>query len=52
MKRLTPDDIPFGAMQTMAWAMDPMDNTVRSRSPSPRASASSLSNRFVMTVDG
>jgi rieske iron-sulfur protein len=29
---LTPDDIPLGAMQTMAWAMDPMDNTVRSGS--------------------
>jgi rieske iron-sulfur protein len=29
---LTPDDIPIGAMQTMAWAMDPADNTVRSGS--------------------
>lgn len=32
LKPLTPDDIPLGAVQTMAWAMDPMDNTVRSRS--------------------
>lgn len=27
---LTPDDIPLGAMPTMAWAMDPADKTVRS----------------------
>jgi rieske iron-sulfur protein len=27
---LTPDDIPLGARQTMAWALDPADNTVRS----------------------
>lgn len=32
LKPLTSDDIPVGAMQTMAWAMDPMDNTVRSGS--------------------
>ena len=32
VKPLTPDDIPVGAMQTMAWAMDPTDNTVRSGS--------------------
>jgi rieske iron-sulfur protein len=29
---LTPDDIPVGAAQTMAWAMDPADGTVRSGS--------------------
>jgi rieske iron-sulfur protein len=29
---LTPDDIPRGAMQTLAWAMDPSDRTVRSGS--------------------
>ena len=27
---LTADDIPIGATQTMAWAMDPTDRTVRS----------------------
>src|SRR5713101_7471533 len=32
MKPLTPDDIPVGAVQTLAWAMDPTDNTVRSGS--------------------
>jgi rieske iron-sulfur protein len=32
LKPLTPDDIPLGAMQTMAWAMNPRDNTVRSGS--------------------
>ena len=31
-KPLTPDDIPAGAAQTMAWAMDPTDRTVRSGS--------------------
>jgi rieske iron-sulfur protein len=31
-KPLTPDDIPVGAMQTMAWAMDATDRTVRSGS--------------------
>ena len=31
-KPLTPDDIPTGAMQTMAWAMDATDGTVRSAS--------------------
>ena len=29
---LTPDDIPVGAMQTRAWAMDPAGETVRSGS--------------------
>ena len=29
---LTPSDIPLGAAQTMAWAMDPGDRTVRSGS--------------------
>ena len=29
---LTPRDIPAGAAQTMAWAMDPGDRTVRSGS--------------------
>jgi rieske iron-sulfur protein len=29
---LTPEDLPIGAMQTMAWAMDPADQTVRSGS--------------------
>jgi Rieske Fe-S protein len=29
---LTPNDIPLGARQTMAWALDPADNTVRSGS--------------------
>ena len=29
---LTPEDIPRGAMQTMAWAMDPADQAVRSGS--------------------
>ncbi len=29
---LTPGDIPRGAMQTLAWAMDPADGTVRSGS--------------------
>ena len=29
IKPLTPDDIPSGGMQTMAWSVDPMDNTVR-----------------------
>jgi len=29
---LTPADIPLGAMQTVAWAMDPADGTVRSGS--------------------
>ena len=29
---LTPGDIPAGAAQTMAWAMDPADRTVRSGS--------------------
>ncbi len=29
---LTPGDIPLGAVQTMAWAMDPADQTVRSGS--------------------
>jgi rieske iron-sulfur protein len=28
-KALTPDDIPLGAMQTLAWAMDGADQTVR-----------------------
>jgi len=32
MKPLTAEDIRVGAMQTMAWAMDPTDNTVRSGS--------------------
>jgi len=32
IKPLTPDDIPFGATQTMAWAMDQTDKTVRSGS--------------------
>jgi rieske iron-sulfur protein len=31
-KPLMPDDIPVGAAQTMAWAMDPTDRTVRSGS--------------------
>jgi rieske iron-sulfur protein len=31
-KPLTPDDIPAGAAQTLAWAMDPTDRTVRSGS--------------------
>jgi Rieske Fe-S protein len=29
---LSPDDIPVGSMQTMAWAMDPADRIVRSGS--------------------
>jgi Rieske Fe-S protein len=29
---LTPNDIPLGARQTMAWALDPTDNTVRNGS--------------------
>ena len=29
---LTPNDIPLGAMQTMAWALDPVDGVVRSGS--------------------
>jgi rieske iron-sulfur protein len=29
---LTPADIPLGERQTMAWAVDPVDNTVRSGS--------------------
>jgi len=29
---LTPDDVPVGGMQTMAWAMDPADKTLRSGS--------------------
>jgi rieske iron-sulfur protein len=29
---LTPEDVPIAAMQTMAWAMDPADQTVRSGS--------------------
>jgi rieske iron-sulfur protein len=29
---LTPDDIPAGATQTMAWPLDPRDGTVRSGS--------------------
>ena len=29
---LSPDDIPFASMQTLAWAMDPVDRTVRSGS--------------------
>ena len=29
---LTPDDLAIGAAQTMAWAMDPVDRTVRSAS--------------------
>jgi rieske iron-sulfur protein len=28
-RALTPDDIPLGAMQTLAWAMDAADQTVR-----------------------
>ena len=31
-KPLTPEDIPVGAIQTMAWAMDPAAQTVRSGS--------------------
>jgi rieske iron-sulfur protein len=31
-KPLTPEDIPLGAMQTMAWAMDPSGEIVRSGS--------------------
>jgi rieske iron-sulfur protein len=31
-KPLVPDDIPSGASQTMAWAIDPIDGTVRSGS--------------------
>ena len=31
-KPLTPDDLAIGATQTMAWAMDPIDRTVRSGS--------------------
>ena len=31
-KPLTPDDVPAGAAQTMAWPLDPMDGTVRSGS--------------------
>jgi rieske iron-sulfur protein len=31
-KPLTPDDLALGATQTMAWAMDPVDHTVRSGS--------------------
>jgi len=29
---LTPDDVPLGATQTMAWPLDPMSRTVRSAS--------------------
>jgi Rieske Fe-S protein len=29
---LTPNDVPLGGRQTMAWALDPSDNTVRSGS--------------------
>lgn len=32
MKPLTLGDLPVGAMQTMAWAVDPTDNTVRNGS--------------------
>ena len=32
LKPLTSEEIPIGAMQTMAWSMDPTDNTVRSGS--------------------
>ena len=32
MTALAPEDIPAGAAQVMAWAMDPTDNTVRSGS--------------------
>jgi rieske iron-sulfur protein len=31
-KPLTPEDLPVGAIQTMAWAMDPENQTVRSGS--------------------
>ena len=31
-KPLTPDDMPAGGTQTMAWAIDPSDGTVRSGS--------------------
>ncbi len=31
-KPLTPEDVPLGAAQTMAWPLDPMDGTVRSGS--------------------
>ena len=31
-KPLTPDDLAIGGAQTMAWAMDPIDRTVRSGS--------------------
>ena len=31
-KPLTPDDVPAGAAQTMAWPLDPVDGTVRSGS--------------------
>ena len=32
LKPLSPDDIPVNARQTIAWAMDPTDHTVRSGS--------------------
>ena len=32
LKPLTPEDVPAGAAQMMAWAMDPADKTVRSGS--------------------
>jgi Rieske Fe-S protein len=32
LKPLTPEDVPVGAAQMMAWAMDPADKTVRSGS--------------------
>ena len=32
LKALAPEDIPAGAPQTMAWALDPKDRTVRSGS--------------------
>ena len=32
LKPLTPDDVTAGATQMMAWAMDPMDKTVRNGS--------------------
>ena len=32
LRPLTPDDIPNGARQTFAWAMDPVDKTVRNGS--------------------
>ena len=31
-KPLTPDDVTTGAAQVMAWAMDPVDNTIRNGS--------------------